>query len=86
MNDGLNVDPDGTKWWVIDNHLHREDGPAVEHSSGNKSWYINGKLHREDGPAIENTSGVIRWYYHGKLLPVKTQEEFLIYIKLKVFW
>ncbi len=30
--------------------LHREDGPAIEYTSGTKMWYQNGKLHREDGP------------------------------------
>ncbi len=24
-------------------HLHREDGPALEWSSGDRSWWINGK-------------------------------------------
>ena len=47
--------------------LHREDGPAVEHTNGTKDWYLNGKLHREDGPAIERASGHKEWYINGEL-------------------
>jgi hypothetical protein len=42
-------------------HLHREDGPALEWSSGDKSWWINGKRHREDGPSIEWINGYKEW-------------------------
>ena len=28
--------------------LHREDGPAIEYSSGYKSWYLNGIRYTED--------------------------------------
>ena len=47
--------------------LHREDGPAVEHSDGHKEWYLNGKRHREDGAAIEYVTGTKYWYVNGKL-------------------
>ena len=53
--------------------LHREDGPAIEWTSGSKAWYINGKLHREDGPANEWTVGGNEWWVDGKRL---TEEEF----------
>ena len=33
----------GTKWWYLNDQLHREDGPAVEGVSGGKQWYLNGK-------------------------------------------
>jgi hypothetical protein len=46
---------------------HREDGPAIERSSGTKSWCKNGVLHREDGPAIEWSDGNKEWYINGKL-------------------
>jgi hypothetical protein len=36
-------DSDGNKYWSLNNQLHREDGPAIEHD-GNKRWYINDKL------------------------------------------
>ena len=33
---------DGTKHWLVDNKLHREDGPAVDFVDGTKLWYLNG--------------------------------------------
>jgi hypothetical protein len=32
-----------TKFWYLNDNLHREDGPAVEWADGTKSWYLNGK-------------------------------------------
>lgn len=52
----------GTKEWLLNGKLHREDGPAVEYIDGTKKWFLNGKLHREDGPAVEFASGEKRWY------------------------
>lgn len=52
------------KWLTEDDLLHREDGPAIAHSSGTKMWYINNKLHRMDGPAIEYFDGVKVWYFN----------------------
>ena len=57
---------DGSKYWYLNDKLHREDGPAVEHSDGTKSWYLNGKRHREDGPAIECSNGTKYWLLNGK--------------------
>jgi hypothetical protein len=34
---------DGTKFWYLNDELHREDGPAVEYSDGDKFWYLDGK-------------------------------------------
>jgi len=45
--------------------LHRENGPAVEHSNGSKAWYINGKRHREDGPSCEWDNGDRFWHLNG---------------------
>ena len=56
----------GTKYWYINDKLHREDGPAVEFANGTKYWYINDKCHREDGPAIEGANGTKFWYINGK--------------------
>ena len=63
----------GTKSWFLNDKLHREDGPAVEHSDGNKEWWLDGKRHREDGPAIEHANGYKAWWLDGKQL---TEEEF----------
>ena len=54
--------------------LHREDGPAIEHTNGYKAWYINGERHREDGPAVEWSDGSKAWYINDRLL---TEEEFI---------
>jgi hypothetical protein len=32
-----------TKYWYLNDKLHREDGPAVEWDNGYKSWYLNNK-------------------------------------------
>ena len=60
--------------WYLNGELHREDGPAIEYTSGSKYWYKNGKLHRLDGPAIEYANGDKRWYIEGNKL---TEKEFL---------
>ena len=64
----VKVNKDGSKYWYLNGKLHREDGPAIEHSSGDKYWYLNDELHREDGPAIEYASGSKFWYLNGKYL------------------
>jgi hypothetical protein len=61
----VHVYANGNKCWYLNDKLHREDGPAVEHADGDKSWYLNGKLHREDGPAIEYRNGYKSWYLEG---------------------
>lgn len=55
----------GDKHWIYKGNIHRELGPAIEHSSGDKWWYKNGILHREDGPAIEFVNGNKWWYKNG---------------------
>lgn len=30
------------KYWFVNDQLHREDGPAIEHANGNKDWFLNG--------------------------------------------
>ena len=57
---------DGTVRWYLNDHLHREDGPAVEWANGSKEWWINGQLHREDGPAVETSDGHRQWCLNGK--------------------
>ena len=74
----LNVDflqdiPDGfhtndwVKFYVQNQRLHRDDGPAVIKTSGLQSWYFNGLLHRDDGPAVVEKSGGEYWYDTGRL-------------------
>ena len=59
---------DGTKFWYLDDKLHREDGPAIECANGTKGWYLNDKRHRTDGPAIEYVNGTKEWYLNDKHL------------------
>jgi len=56
-------------YYVIKGTLiyHREDGPAIEWSSGRKEWYKHGELHREDGPAVILSRGSLYWYKHGMI-------------------
>ena len=58
----IEIDEYGSKYWYLNDVIHREDGPAVECSNGDKEWYLNGKLHRVDGPAIEFINGDKYWY------------------------
>ena len=67
----VKVNSNGDKRWFLNDKLHREDGPAVEHADGDKLWFLNGKIHREDGPAVECTDGTKYWYLNGKLIIVR---------------
>lgn len=59
--------------WVLDEHLHKEDGPALityyENGAANTiHYYINGKLHNLNGPAYINffkeTGGLKKVIYY----------------------
>jgi len=76
----------GNKWWYLDDHLHREDGPAVEYDDGTKYWYFHGQCHRLDGPAQEYTDGSKFWWYYGKYIKCSSQKEFEQLIKLRALW
>ena len=69
----VDVYDNGDKHWYLNGKLHREDGPAVEHTGGTKCWYLNGQRHREDGPAVEWAGGTKHWYLNDKQL---TEAEF----------
>ena len=77
----------GTIYYYNENNeYHREDGPAVEYVSGYKEWWKNGKRHREGGPAIEWSNGEKRYFYNSILYSeIKTDEEWIRFIKLMVF-
>ncbi len=61
----------GTKFWYVDDKLHRLDGPAVEFASGSKFWYQNDQWHRLDGPAIEYADGTKFWYVKNKNIDIE---------------
>lgn len=52
--------------WLLNNKLHRTDGPAIEYANGDKEWYFNNKRHRVDGPAVEFIDGYKSWWIHNK--------------------
>ena len=65
----IHIDSYGNKYYYSDKSMkviHREDGPASEHTNGDKFWYINGELHREDGPAAKYVDGDKFWFLHDK--------------------
>ena len=67
---------DKGEFWLLNDKLHREDGPAViyrRHGLVQKEWYLNGKHHRVDGPAIEYAGRRREWYIKGKHLGTTTR-------------
>ena len=75
------------RYYNKNNELHREEGPAIEWAAyGYKAWYRNGNLHREDGPAREFASGKKEYWYNDINYPeIKTNEEWIKFIKLIIF-
>lgn len=68
MKNGKYVNGRGSRFYYVDDKLHREDGPAKTEWVGFEPinyWYINGNLHRTDGPAIE-AKGNAEWFIHGQ--------------------
>jgi hypothetical protein len=77
VKDGLTTYTDGSKFWYLNNTVHRDEinpetglsCPAIEDVSGIKYWVLNSKLHREDGPAIEWFNGDTAYYIDGIHIP-----------------
>ena len=63
----MQVHPNGTKEWCLNDKLHRTDGPAIERADGTKEWFLNGNRHRTDGPAYEDADGTKAWWLNDKL-------------------
>lgn len=36
--------PNGTKFWWVNDKLHRDNGPTIIWSDGTKAWYQDGEL------------------------------------------
>ena len=54
--------------WHLNGKLHRDDGPAVEHTPYELDTYYNeGRLHRKDGTIIALDMINRQWFKHGKL-------------------
>jgi hypothetical protein len=84
IKNGLKINISGTKYWYLNNQLHRVNDPAVEFANGTKFWFFNGRLHRVDGPAIEYASGHKHWYLNGQ--EYTDLKLFQQMVKLKGFW
>lgn len=54
-----------TKYWYLNDRLHRTEGPAVEGPQGAEEWYLNGKRHCDEGPAVRTTKGDRQWWIDG---------------------
>lgn len=63
----IEVDDEGTKYWLVNGELHRIDGPAVEWACGGKEWCVEGVHHRIEGPAIYFEGRWEEWYINGEL-------------------
>ena len=73
----VTVDDLGNTRWYKDANCkvwHRENGPAVDCTSGHKEWWQNNQLHRIDGPAVEYANGDKFWYINDNAM---TEAEFL---------
>lgn len=61
---------------------HNKLGPSKVYQNGDELWYIHNQLHNAAGPAmISPRLNLTRWYLEDERLPVKSQEEFLLYKK-----
>jgi len=88
MKYDIKTGSDGTKYYYVNNHLHREDGPAIEYINGEKHWYKNDLRHREDGPACEFPGKLKIWYLNDKCYGYNddfTNESWQKFIKTIIF-
>lgn len=60
--------PQGERY-VLDDQLHRIDGPACAYPNGTQMWGQYGKLHRIDGPAVVWGDGTYEWYLNDVKVP-----------------
>ncbi len=42
LNGPAIITRNGHKYWLINNKLHREDGPSCEFANGQEEWHYNG--------------------------------------------
>jgi hypothetical protein len=57
--------------WYLNNHLHRDGGPAiigyVDGKIVSQYWYVHGTKHRDIEPAVIQSDGRMEWWHHGLL-------------------
>jgi hypothetical protein len=62
----MELDSDGTRYWLLDGLLHRCEGPAVERPDGSLEWWRHGQLHNDNGPAVIRADGTLEWWKEGR--------------------
>lgn len=60
------TDEFGNRKRLINNLLHRTDGPAIDCRNGKTEWWLNGLRHRNNAPAMEWPNGKKEWWLDGK--------------------
>lgn len=71
------INIDGDIFYLQNDELHRDDGPAIEFANGIQWWMQRGKLHRENGPAIVDKREFMEYWINGE----SATEEEIINIK-----
>ena len=51
MKNGLILNENGTKFWYLNDVLHRVECPAIIRPSGVEYWYLNGVLMSKENHA-----------------------------------
>lgn len=54
-------------FYLKDDELHRDDGPAIVFGNGIEFWFKEGKLHRDNGPAIVDKNEIMQFWLDGKV-------------------
>jgi len=75
---------DGNRYWYAQDRLHRQDGPAVEYSSGAVEYWWCGGYHREDGPALIDTDGSERYALDGNIFEDKKTWEHALRVRREI--
>ena len=66
LDTNIFIDEYGIVYHIMDNELHRTNGPAIEWPDGTQEWWVDGKRHRSDGPAFISACGTeVLWYLNG---------------------
>ena len=59
------ISSNGDRYWVLNNELHRRNGPAVTLANGGSYCYILGLLSCLDDPAVCLPNGDHEWFVNG---------------------
>lgn len=62
----LAVEAPTGRYYLLDGHPHREDGPAYEGRDGTQERRLSGELHRDGAPAVIHDDGTEEFWEHGQ--------------------